>query len=75
MRAFTHIGTFDGRSAFSPWVTRIAINSALGMISLERSESTKRFRWMILPILIGPDLRRCWNFREIRKSDAWKGKY
>ena len=32
MRAFTHIGTFDGRSAFSTWVTRIAINSALGMI-------------------------------------------
>jgi RNA polymerase sigma-70 factor (ECF subfamily) len=32
MRAFIHIGTFDGRSAFSTWVTRIAINSALGMI-------------------------------------------
>ena len=32
MRAFTHIGTFDGRSAFSTWVTRIAINSALGTI-------------------------------------------
>jgi RNA polymerase sigma-70 factor (ECF subfamily) len=32
MKAFTHIGTFDGRSAFSTWVTRIAINSALGMI-------------------------------------------
>jgi RNA polymerase sigma-70 factor, ECF subfamily len=29
MRAFTHIGTFDQRSAFSTWVTRIAINSAL----------------------------------------------
>src|SRR6202045_373450 len=32
MRAFTHLGSFDGRSAFSTWVTRIAINSALGMI-------------------------------------------
>src|SRR5271156_1803220 len=32
MRAFAHIGTFDGRSAFSTWVTRIAINSAFGMI-------------------------------------------
>ena len=32
MRAFTHLGTFDGRSSFSTWVTRIAINSALGMI-------------------------------------------
>lgn len=36
MRAFTHIGTFDGRSAFSTWVTRIAINSALGMIRKSR---------------------------------------
>jgi RNA polymerase sigma factor (sigma-70 family) len=32
MRAFTHLGAFEGRSAFSTWVTRIAINSALGMI-------------------------------------------
>jgi RNA polymerase sigma-70 factor, ECF subfamily len=32
MRAFTHLRTFDGRSAFSTWVTRIAINSALAMI-------------------------------------------
>jgi RNA polymerase sigma-70 factor (ECF subfamily) len=29
MRAFAHIGSFDQRSAFSTWVTRIAINSAL----------------------------------------------
>ena len=72
MRAFTHIGTFDGRSAFSTWVTRIAINSALGMI--KKSGKHIESRWMIPPILIGPDLRRYWNFREIRKSDAWKGK-
>jgi RNA polymerase sigma factor (sigma-70 family) len=29
MKAFMHIGAFDGRSAFSTWLTRIAINSAL----------------------------------------------
>ncbi|MGD0446289.1 MAG: sigma-70 family RNA polymerase sigma factor [Edaphobacter sp.] len=29
MRAFAHIGSFDQRSAFSTWVTQIAINSAL----------------------------------------------
>jgi RNA polymerase sigma-70 factor (ECF subfamily) len=29
MRGSLHIGTFDGRSEFSTWVTRIAINSAL----------------------------------------------
>ena len=27
LRAFTHLNTFDGRSAFSTWLTRIAINS------------------------------------------------
>jgi RNA polymerase sigma factor (sigma-70 family) len=38
MRAFTHIGTFDGRSQFSTWVTRIAINSALTMIRRRRTK-------------------------------------
>src|SRR6202044_3922580 len=38
MRAFTHIGTFDGRSAFSTWVTRIAINSALTTMRRRRTQ-------------------------------------
>jgi RNA polymerase sigma-70 factor, ECF subfamily len=38
MRAFAHIGTFDGRSEFSTWVTRIAINSALTMIRRRRTK-------------------------------------
>lgn len=29
LSAFIHVGTFDGRSSFSTWLTRIAINSAL----------------------------------------------
>jgi hypothetical protein len=29
LKAFVHIGDFDGRSSFSSWLTRIAINSAL----------------------------------------------
>lgn len=37
MRAFSHIETFDGRSQFSTWVTRIAINSALTMIRRRRT--------------------------------------
>src|ERR1700733_10769483 len=38
MRGFTHIGTFDGRSEFSTWVTRIAINSSLTMIRRSRTK-------------------------------------
>jgi RNA polymerase sigma-70 factor (ECF subfamily) len=37
MRAFTHTGTFDGRSKFSAWGTRIASNSALTMIRRRRT--------------------------------------
>jgi RNA polymerase sigma-70 factor (ECF subfamily) len=29
LSAFIHIKNFDGRSSFSTWLTRIAINSAL----------------------------------------------
>src|SRR5258708_7243932 len=29
LRAFLHLKSFDGRSTFSTWLTRIAINSAL----------------------------------------------
>ena len=39
MRAFSHIETFDGRSEFSTWVTRIAINSALTMIRMKTRNS------------------------------------
>jgi RNA polymerase sigma factor (sigma-70 family) len=38
MRAFIHIGTFDGKSAFSTWMTRIAINSALSMLRKRRGK-------------------------------------
>lgn len=37
MRAFAHIRTFDQRSAFSTWVTRIAINSALTTMRRRRT--------------------------------------
>jgi RNA polymerase sigma-70 factor, ECF subfamily len=36
LRAFLHITKFDGRSAFSTWLTRIAINSALMIIRKRR---------------------------------------
>jgi RNA polymerase sigma factor (sigma-70 family) len=53
MRAFTHIGTFDGRSAFSTWVTRIAINSALTVIRRRRTQ-----RELSLDDPLAPDNRR-----------------
>jgi RNA polymerase sigma-70 factor (ECF subfamily) len=36
MKAFSHLESFDGRSAFSTWLTRIAINSALMMMRKRR---------------------------------------
>ena len=38
LKAYIHIGGFEGRSAFSSWLTRIAINSALML-----SRKKKRF--------------------------------
>jgi RNA polymerase sigma factor (sigma-70 family) len=37
MRALAHIGSFDGRSTFLTWVTRIAINSALTILRKRRT--------------------------------------
>jgi RNA polymerase sigma-70 factor (ECF subfamily) len=37
MKAFVHLKTFDGRSKFSTWLTRIAINSALMTLRRKRS--------------------------------------
>ena len=36
MRALTHIDTFDGRSAFSTWLTRLGVNCALLLLRKKR---------------------------------------
>jgi RNA polymerase sigma-70 factor, ECF subfamily len=36
LRAFTHLDNFEGRSSFSSWLTRIAINSALMILRKKR---------------------------------------
>jgi RNA polymerase sigma factor (sigma-70 family) len=36
LKAFTHMKDFDGRSSFSTWLTRIAINSALMILRKKR---------------------------------------
>jgi RNA polymerase sigma factor (sigma-70 family) len=37
LRAFVHLGDFDGRSSFGTWLTRIAINSALMILRKKRT--------------------------------------
>jgi RNA polymerase sigma factor (sigma-70 family) len=59
LRAFTHLGTFDGRSAFSTWVTRIAINSALSMIRRSRKHNE-----LSLDDPVGPGKRRVMEMLE-----------
>ena len=37
LSAYVHLNTFDGRSKFSTWLTRIAINSALAILRRKRA--------------------------------------
>jgi RNA polymerase sigma-70 factor (ECF subfamily) len=43
LKAYIHIGEFEGRSAFSSWLTRIAINSALMLSRKKRSQLVYSF--------------------------------
>jgi RNA polymerase sigma-70 factor (ECF subfamily) len=43
LKAYIHIGGFEGRSAFSSWLTRIAINSALMLSRKKRSQPLYSF--------------------------------
>lgn len=38
IKAFTRLGSFDGRAAFSTWLTRIAINTCLDFLRKRRRE-------------------------------------
>src|ERR1700733_4341977 len=42
MKAYIHLNTFDGRSKFSTWLTRIAINSAFMALRKKRSHPETR---------------------------------
>jgi RNA polymerase sigma factor (sigma-70 family) len=37
LNAYLHIGSFDGRSSFSSWLTRICINAGLGILRQRRN--------------------------------------
>src|SRR5271168_2207906 len=43
LKAYVHIGRFEGRSAFSSWLTRIAVNSALMLLRKRRSQPVCSF--------------------------------
>jgi RNA polymerase sigma-70 factor (ECF subfamily) len=43
LKAYIHIGAFEGRSAFSSWLTRIAINSAFMLLRKKRSQPVYSF--------------------------------
>ena len=43
LKAYVHIGRFEGRSAFSSWLNRIAINSALMLLRKRRSHPVYSF--------------------------------
>lgn len=63
LRAFVHLNTFEGRSSFSSWLTRIAINSAL--ISLRRKRGSQ------VPIdHTGDDVEiwKTWEPRDLREN-------
>ena len=55
LKAFTHLNAFDGRSKFSTWLTRIAINTALMMVRKKRSRPESSFDDDVLPHLRRPD--------------------
>jgi RNA polymerase sigma-70 factor (ECF subfamily) len=52
LRAFLNLKSFEGRSSFSSWLTRIAINSALGILRKRRASE--------LPILLSSDNSANW---------------
>jgi RNA polymerase sigma factor (sigma-70 family) len=45
MKAFVHLNSFDGRSTFSTWLTRIAINTALMTLRRKRAHPEASMEW------------------------------
>ena len=69
LRAFVHIKDFDGRSKFSTWLTRIAINSALMLLrkrhhSAEFSLSDEESVWEASDQLPNPEILYAQRERE-----------
>ena len=64
MNAFIHIHSFDGRSMYSTWMMRVAVNSALGVLRKKRTRREISLECDLneddgLPSLDIPDTRYC----------------
>jgi RNA polymerase sigma-70 factor, ECF subfamily len=84
MKAFTHLKTFQGKSSFSTWLTRIAINSALMILRKKRGcfeisidgsdgsdDSGGRYeRWEARSLMEDPESRLAREEREELLRDA-----
>src|SRR6266850_1149200 len=57
-KAFVHLQKFEGKSSFSTWLTRIAINEALMSLRRRRAEVPRGFSG-------GPELRSGWYMTEL----------
>lgn len=81
--AFIHIGSFDGRSQFSTWLTRIAINGALTVLRKRRSrpesplhtrdEEPSMSSWHFVETSIGPEMHCIRRERALHLHEAIKG--
>lgn len=61
-KAFVHLPSFEGRSSFSSWLTRIAINSALMLLRKRRAVEVS----LDAPTIEGELL--CWELPDTRRT-------
>jgi RNA polymerase sigma-70 factor (ECF subfamily) len=62
IKALVHLRGFDGRAAFSTWITRIAINSALMMLRRRRSRPETSME------LTDGEAYRTWEIADYREN-------
>ena len=83
LNAYVHIRGFEGRSAFSSWLTRIAINSALMLLRRKRSQPVYSFEsdpeiddliclslWRPPVVPKNPAFRVLWKMNSPRRFDT-----
>jgi RNA polymerase sigma-70 factor, ECF subfamily len=63
-KAFTHLNSFEGRSSFSSWITRIAINTSLTILRKKRANNDQSID--VDDHCCGSDDR--WEMRDLRED-------